>query len=151
MKFKFHWGWAIAVFYTSFVIAMIYLVIYSQGVDHSLVRDNYYDYDVGYEKLIGEKKRNSHSLKNPVAINYDSVNKRIEIKFPEELRNLTGEIWFYRVNNEKLDFRLKVKTGNNNMQYVDVSNLAKGKWQINIDWTDGNKKYLDEKVVYLND
>ncbi|HHH52947.1 MAG TPA: hypothetical protein ENK91_04760, partial [Bacteroidetes bacterium] len=80
MKFRFHWGWAIAVFYTSFVAVMVYFVIYSKSVDHSLVRDNYYDYDVGYEKLIGQKKRNSASLKNPVKIAYNSQEKNVVIE-----------------------------------------------------------------------
>jgi len=149
MKFRFHWGWAIAVFYTSFVAVMIYFVIYSQGVDHSLVRDNYYDYDVGYEKLIGEKKRNSSALKIPVKINYDSGTEQVEIKFPPGMSNLSGEIWFYRANNKNLDFKLKVKPDTGNKQVVDVRNLVKGKWKVTVDWTDGEKKYLDEYEFYL--
>ncbi len=150
MKFRFHWGWAIAVFYTSFVAIMVYFVFYSKTVDHSLVRDNYYDYDVGYEKLIGKKKRNSASLSTPVKIDYDSKNKTLIVDFPDSLKNITGEIWFYRVNNEKLDKKYSIKTDSLNKQVFDINNFIKGKWKITVDWKSEDIEYLDEKELYFN-
>jgi hypothetical protein len=149
MKFRFHWGWAIAVFYTSFVAVMVYFVIYSRGVDHSLVRDNYYDYDVGYEKLIGEKKRNSHSLSVPLKIEYDTKSNIVIIKFPESLKNISGEVWFYRVNNEKFDKKIPVKVDSLNMQIFNVKDFVKGKWKVNVDWQSNSINYLDEKELYF--
>ncbi len=149
MKFKFHWGWAIGVFYTSFVAAMVYFVIYSKGVDHSLVRDNYYDYDIGYEKLIGEKRRNSNALKTPVAIEYDKVNENLAIIFPPDIKNVTGQIWLYRVNNEKLDKKINIKTDSAGKQIINFDNFAGGKWKVNIDWAAGGKQYLDHKDIYV--
>jgi len=149
MKFRFHWGWAIAVFYTLFVITMVYFVIYSKGVDHSLVMDNYYDYDIGYEKLIGQKKRNSNSLSIPVKIDYDQNNNIVIINFPDSLKNISGEVWFYRVNNEKFDKKINVTTDSFNKQVVDVKGFLKGKWKVSVDWQSGNKKYLDEKDLYF--
>ena len=149
MKFRFHWGWAIAVFYTSFVVIMVYFVIYSKSVDHSLVRDNYYDYDVGYEKLIGQKKRNSASLTIPVKIEYDQNTEKVIIDFPDDLKDISGQIWFYRVNNEKFDKKLEVKTDSLNKQIIDVKDFIKGKWKVSVDWQSEDKKYLDEKDLYF--
>lgn len=149
MKFRFHWGWAIAVFYTSFVVIMVYFVIYSKSVDHSLVRDNYYDYDVGYEKLIGQKKRNSASLPVPVKIEYDQNTEKVIIDFPDDLKDISGQIWFYRVNNEKFDKKLEVKTDSLNKQIIDVKDFIKGKWKVSVDWQSEDKKYLDEKDLYF--
>ena len=149
MKFRFHWGWAIAVFYTSFVAIMVYFVVYSKSVDHSLVRDNYYDYDIGYEKLIGQKKRNSNSLSVPVKIEYNQNDKSVIIDFPDSLKNISGEVWFYRVNNERFDKKLEIKTDSLNMQVFDVKDFVKGKWKVSVDWQSEDKKYLDEKDMYF--
>ncbi len=88
MKFKFHWGWAIALFYFSFVVVMVSFVIYSKGVDHSLVKDNYYDYDIGYEELIGQKKRNSSKTNNPVKIAFKNENKE------KKKKKISSDIFF---------------------------------------------------------
>jgi len=149
MKFKFHWGWAIAVFYSSFVAVMVYFVIYSKGVDHSLVRDNYYDYDIGYEKLIGEKRRNSNSLKTPVDFKVNKETKEIIISFPEDIKDITGEVWLYRVNNEKLDTKSNIQVNSQNQHIIDIRNFAKGKWEINVDWKSNGKVYLDSEDIYL--
>ena len=150
MKYKFHWGWAIAMFYSLFVLAMIYLVLYSRNVDHSLERDNYYDYDIGYEKLIGEKKRNANDLSTPVEIKYSGSEKFLSINFPDDLKDISGEIWFYRPNNEKLDLRVPVKVDSMNDQRYDVSEFVKGKWTVNIDWKSEGKEYLNNQEFYIN-
>lgn len=150
MKFKFHWGWAIAVFYTSFVVAMVYFVIYSKGVDHSLVRDNYYDYDIGYEELIGDKKRNSSSLKEPVIIKYLKEEKQVKVFFPKNIIKVNGEIWFYRVNNEKLDSKFEIKLDTTYSQIIDIKEFAGGRWKVNVEWVGDGKNFLDSQDIYLN-
>ena len=150
MKFKFHWGWAIALFYISFVVVMVSFVIYSKSVDHSLVKDNYYDYDIGYEELIGQKKRNSSKLNPPVKIAFRDDSKVLEIDFPQNIKKIAGEIWLYRVNNEKLDKKIKVKVNDNNQQIIPISEIARGKWKVSVDWVGDDTKYLDEQELYLN-
>lgn len=150
MKFRFHWGWAIGVFYSAFVGAMIFMVFYSKTVDHSLERDNYYDYDIGYEKLIGEKMRNANALTTKLKIVYNETGKRIDILFPSEFQDLTGEIWFYRNNNKKLDTKLPVKVDTANIQSIDISNFPKGKWKVSVDWKSADKSYLNVNEFYFN-
>ena len=129
---------------------MVYFVIYSRGVDRSLVRDNYYDYDIGYEKLIGEKKRNSNALEFPLEIEYDNAKSIIRIKFPDEIKKVSGEIWLYRVNNEKLDLKLNIETDTSNIHVVDIKKFAGGKWKVNVDWVGDGKAFLDSKDIYIN-
>ena len=150
MKFKFHWGWAIAIFYTSFVVAMVYFVIYSKSVDHALVRDNYYDYDIGYEELIGEKQRNSRALKFPVGIDYIKEKDLIKVSFPKDINTVTGEIWLYRVNNERLDKKIEIDLDSTNTQIVNIRDFAGGKWKVNVEWVGDGKTFLDSKEIYMN-
>jgi hypothetical protein len=149
MKFRFHWGWAISVFYSLFVVAMIYMVIYSKNVDHTLERDNYYDYDIGYEKLIGEKMRNSNSLLNKVSIEYVEAGKSVIIIFPKELNGISGEIWFYRANNQTLDLKIPVSPDSLHVQKIDVSDFAGGQWKVSVDWQSSGKNYLDSNNFYF--
>ena len=149
MKFRFHWGWAIGIFYSFFVIAMVYMVLYSKTVDHSLERENYYDYDIGYEKLIGEKLRNSISLATKLKIDYDQDRKLVSIFFPKEIQDISGEIWFYRVNNENLDLKIPVKYDSLYSQQIDISDFPSGKWKITVDWKSKDKNYLDSNDFYF--
>ena len=149
MKFRFHWGWAIAVFYTSFVAIMVYFVIYSKTVDHSLVRDNYYDYDIGYEELIGEKRRNSSTLNEPVIVRYLKADKQVKVFFPKEINKIKGEIWFYRVNNEKLDSKFEIAFDTTYVQVIDVKDFAAGKWKVNVEWVGDGRNFLDSQDIYL--
>lgn len=149
MKFRFHWGWAIGLFYTSFVFAMVYMVFYSKTVDHSLVRENYYDYDIRYEKLIGEKMRNSNSLTTKLKIEYDEAGKSVTVIFPQEMQSASGEIWFYRVNNKKLDLKIPVNPDSQSVQKINVSDFPGGKWKVSVDWQSGGKNYLDSNDFYF--
>lgn len=149
MKFRFHWGWGIAMFYSFFVLAMLYFVLYSRNVDHTLEVENYYDYDIGYEKLIGEKLRNSASLKVPVKIEYIEDLKNITIVFPSDFKNISGNVKFYRPNNKKLDQEIVIKADTSNIQVVDVKDFVPGVWKINVEWKNDGKEYLDVNNFYL--
>ncbi len=149
MKFRFHWGWAIGVFYSLFVIAMVYFVFYSQKVDHTLEVENYYDYDIGYEKLIGEKLRNSASLKIPVKIEYFQNEKNVSIQFPKEFNNISGKIKFYRPNNKILDQEFVIKVDSTKIQKIDVRDFVSGVWKISAEWENDKKQYLDVNNFYF--
>lgn len=149
MKFRFHWGWAIGAFYSLFVIAMVYFVFYSQKVDHTLEVENYYDYDIGYEKLIGEKLRNSASLKIPVKIEYFQNEKNVSIQFPKEFNNISGKIKFYRPNNKILDQEFVIKVDSTKIQKIDVRDFVSGVWKISAEWENDKKQYLDVNNFYF--
>jgi hypothetical protein len=149
MKYRFHWGWGIAVFYTMFAIALIFFVLYSRTLDRSLVVDNYYDYDIGFEKLIGEKRRNSNSLEVPLIIEYSESEKHVQVVFPPDMPAISGDILFYRVNNKNLDMTIPVNTDNSNVHMIDVSKMAGGLWKISVDWQSEGKNYLDYKDFYF--
>ncbi|HHD64493.1 MAG TPA: hypothetical protein ENK96_09075 [Desulfobulbaceae bacterium] len=61
------------------------------------------------------------------------------------MKNISVEVWFYRVNNERLDKKLDIKTDSFNKQIFDVKDFVKGKWKVSVDWQSENKKYLDDK------
>lgn len=149
MKYRFHWGWGIAIFYTLFAIALVFFVLYSRTLDRSLVVDNYYDYDIGFEKLIGEKRRNSNSLEVPLKIEYSKPEEFIQVIFPPDMNAITGEILFYRVNNKNLDLNIPIKTDTSNTHIIDVRKMAGGLWKVSVDWRSGEKNYLDYEDFYF--
>lgn len=149
MKFKFNWGWGIAIFYSLFVIVMLLFVYFSLHVDHSLERNDYYVYDIGFEKLIGQKMRNSSALKEKVKLVYDQDNAVVVADFPDSMANISGQIWFYRPDNENLDKKIEIKTGQKNIQLFNAKALKNGQWNVNIDWKSGGKEYLDKFSIYI--
>ena len=53
---KFNWGHGILLFFIIFVGSMLTVLWLSFGVDHSLVRDDYYDEDIHYQETFDKKQ-----------------------------------------------------------------------------------------------
>lgn len=148
MKFKFHWGWAIAIFYSSFVILYIIFVIKSQSVDHSLVFDDYYAEDIAYQKHYN-RVANAKALEKDLEIKKSANGSTVEFLFPDVFKKVAGVVWFYKPNNEKLDFKKDVAVDNRNVFVVDTKILGGGMWKVKVDWEgDGEQFYREESLEF---
>ena len=76
--------------------------------DVSLVSDNYYEKSLSYQTEIDKQSR-TNSLDEQVKINFNG--EVINILFPSTYldKNISGEIYFYRPSNPKLDFKLPLE------------------------------------------
>ena len=146
-KFRFHWGWAIGVFYSLFVIALLIVVIKSLTVDNSLVVDNYYDYDIAYQQH-ADKLANTRALKQDVQFDHDRKGKVLSILFPDGFREYTGNILFYKPDNKKLDFDVAVQPDTTHIQKVDLAPLVEGYWRIKINWEGDQTAFYKEYSIY---
>jgi len=147
-KFRFHWGWAIGVFYSLFVIAMLTIVIKSFTVDNSLVVDDYYSYDIAYQDH-ADKVTNTRALQNDVSFDFDEEAKSLKISFPDIFKTYTGTIQFYKPDNKKLDFEKEVMVDEMTMQVIDLQNIVSGFWKIKINWEGNAVKFYKEHQIYL--
>ena len=147
-KFRFHWGWGIAIFYSLFVIVLLIIVIRSFSVDNSLVVDDYYSYDITYQEH-ADKLKNSRELEKDVEFDFDQKELVLNIIFPEGFKEYDGTILFYKPDNKKLDFELNVKPDSNAEQVIDVGDLVRGYWRIKIDWQGDSKEFYREDGIYI--
>lgn len=143
---KIHWGWGIAIFYILFVLAFLVILFFSFGQDNSLVEKDYYQKDITYQEHI-EKRNNYNNLGVKVTHSYDPVASTLTLRFPEAMRGVRGECFFYRPSSERQDYRVPLKTDTSNTQVIPVNRLIPGQWTMKLDWeANGQPYYLEEQL-----
>ena len=115
--------------------------------DVSLVSDNYYEKSLSYQDEIDKQSR-TNSLDEQVKINFNG--QVINILFPSTYldKNISGEIYFYRPSNPKLDFVLLLQLVEGN-QNIPVERLEKGFWRIKLNWTMDGNGYYNERAITI--
>ena len=140
---KFNWGHGITLFYIIFVGTLLFVLIKSFGVDHSLVVEDYYAKDIAYQSRF-DKSVNSIKSDNLNA-QYDSENGLLVFEIHDESA-ASGTIHFYRASDKSKDFTIPISS---NKMEIPVNHLSVGKWRIKVDWTIYGKDYYQEKDFYF--
>jgi nitrogen fixation protein FixH len=145
---KFNWGTGIAIFFSVFVLSLVYQVYRSTQYDHSLVSDHYYADDLRYQEHY-DKLANAQALAVDLKIQNKRQKKELELHFPTGFENLAGEVHFFSPADQSKDFRLPVRPGPDGVQYIPTEQLPGGNWKVKVDWTGDGKAYYKEQNVRL--
>ncbi|TXB60114.1 FixH family protein [Phaeodactylibacter luteus] len=145
---KINWGTGIAIFFSVFVLSLVYQVYRSTQYDHSLVSDQYYADDLRYQEHY-DKLANAQSLEKDLQIRQPKPGETIEIAFPAQAGEAKGEIYFFCPADKSADFRLPVKPMGDGVQRVPVEGLRPGLWKVKVDWEAGGKSYYKEQDIRL--
>src|ERR1017187_1506847 len=142
MKIKWNFGTGIVVFLIIFMSFMLTMVYKCGQVKSELVSANYYDQEINYQKQI-DKTNNASKLKENIKVTYDKSSSAFVINYPDELKpiDISGDINFYKPDNQNADFKLNIKPDKENKQFVSAANIAKGLWNVQINWSAGNVSY----------
>lgn len=144
-----NWGKKIALVYGLFVIGMLALVFACLNQkDIFLVSDNYYAEEVAYEKVI-QKKKNANELAEPVTVDFDEASKLLKIDLTTASTGATGNVFFYRPSNPKMDVSFPINVDDNGIQNIDTQKIPKGLWVVKVDWKKGEKEYYKEEKIQL--
>ena len=145
---KLSWGWKIGILYGGFVVGMVGLVIASNRQHFDLVSKDYYEAELGYQKVIDAGK-NQSALSRPLSIHADG--KDVVIEFPVEFNNkaLSGSVQFYSPVNSEWDRKFDVKSTGNSMT-VSRAALQNTRYTIKISWVADGKSYYQESEIYLH-
>lgn len=60
-----------------------------------------------------------------------------------------GKIHFVRPSDRKMDQVLGLKTDQNDQVHIPLSQLAKGPWNLVIEWANGGRKYLYQQEIFV--
>ncbi len=144
---KLHWGTAIALFYSAFVLTMLLFVFRSCAHDPGLVSKNYYELDLNYQAHL-EKKQNAAALRTPVVGRYDAPKAAFVLLFPAQAGKPTGKVKCFRAATTRDDRWLEIQTNEDGVMEIPAADFAPGRWHIEADWrgNDG-KPYFHELVV----
>lgn len=145
---KFNWGTGIALFYSVFVLALVFQVFKSTQYDHSLVSDKYYAKDLAYQEHY-EKLANSQQLEKDLEVIQNDSKTFVRLAFPEQLSRINGEIHFFCPSDSRQDFKVPVRPNADNQQIVSTQKLKTGLWRVKIDWKADGKSYFKEEVIVI--
>lgn len=145
---KLHWGWKIGLAYSVFVVLIVFMVIRSNQQHFDLVTKNYYDAEIGYQKVIDAGK-NQSALSSPIAIHADA--STVSIDFPADFsgKAISGDINFYSPVNAEWDRNFKIDAKNNTVT-VGRSALQNTRYIIKITCMVDGKSYYQESEIQLH-
>jgi len=144
---KISWGTGIFIGIIFFIVLSVTMTIIFMTQDVSLVSDNYYEKSLVYQDEIDKQSR-TKSLNEEVKINFNS--KMISILFPSDYasKNMTGEIYFYRPSDQKMDFKIPLQLSETGSQIIPTQNIEKGFWRMKLNWEmDGNEYYNERAII----
>lgn len=145
---KFNWGTGIAIFFSIFVLSLVYQVYRSTQYDHSLVSDQYYADDIAYQEHYN-KLVNSQKLDKDLEINKSTTNSEVELHFPEAFDQVNGQVYFFCPSDKSSDFKLAIETGDSNIQRISTEGLRPGLWRIKVNWEAAGKAYYKETTINM--
>jgi hypothetical protein len=145
---KLNWGTGIAIFYSCFVLIMIFMVIKSKQNQAHLVQEDYYQKDLKYEEF-RLKRQNSTQISNQVDITYNPAEKNIQLNFPDDMMNASGKVSLFRPSNKYLDKSYKLKLNSLAEMRIPVTkDMPKGLWRVKLDWENqGTGYYMEEDII----
>ena len=140
-----NWGWGILITIVLFMALTLARVIYLMNQDVDLVTNNYYEKELKYQQQIDKEKR-TERLKQSVDVKYSG--NKLQVIFPN-MKNITGDLYFYRPSSYKKDFQLPISIDDSFVQTVNVDTLEKGYWRVRINWGGNNEQYYTEKAIMI--
>lgn len=143
-----NWGHKLAIVYIAFVLFMFFLVYKSSQSDFQLVTKDYYKEELAYQQVIDGTNR-ANELSTSLSI--EQQQGKIIIQLPAEMKGKTteGEIWFYCINNNKNDVRLKLAVNEEGKQVIEAGILNAANYKVKINWKADNLNYYSEKSVSI--
>lgn len=147
MNFKFNWGTGIAIFYVSFVIAMLSFVFWVSGQKTDLVTDDYYQEELVYQNTIDNRDR-AEDLLGDVVI--EGAKGKLDIKLPEGMDNkaVKGELFMYRQDDKNKDTKFKFD-GTRTTFSFESERIVTGLWKAKLSWAADGKNYYYENNIMI--
>lgn len=146
---KINWGIKIIISFVIFAAGIITMAAISISNNTELVSDNYYELEIKYQEQINAMK-NSVSLADEIDVTLNNQNLILIKTGNNSLKEMKGEIYFYRTSNAKRDFKIDYKPDENGVQSVSYTGMEKGLWKVKFNLYDDINKYFIEKNIILN-
>jgi len=146
---KFNWGWGIALFYSSFVIFMLFMVWCSTQMRTELVTADYYGEELKYQTLLDKMKR-SNTLSEPLS--WSVSERKVKLNFPNDVRgkNVKAEVLFYRADNSLRDFSVSCSADSAGTCVIASQKFEHGAYKMKVDWSADKETYYKEGVININ-
>lgn len=145
---KFNWGTGITLFYVSFMFTMIYMVYQSTQTDRNLVIENYYEKDLQYQSHL-DKVANTSTLEKDLGIFQNQDERYLRFAFPKEVKDVKGDILFYRPSDSSKDFNAKIEINEHNELRIPTEEMQSGIWKVKVNWEGDNTPFYKEATIQI--
>lgn len=144
------WPYAIIGWMLLFGTGMAAWVVVAVRNDPELVRPDYYEQEIAYQKQIDRLSR-TVAVRGDVSVAYESAGQVVALRIPTAhlADKLTGTVRFYRPSNAKLDFDLPLAVDATGAQRIDAAKLQGGLWKVRVSWTSGGQEYFHDQSLVL--
>ena len=144
------WPYAIIGWFLLFGSGMAVWVVVAVRNDPELVRADYYEQEIAYQKQIDRLHRTA-AVRGEVSVAYDYSQNQVTLQLPAThlSAQLKGRIHFYRPSNAKLDFELPLDLNPAGAQRVPTGKLQGGLWKVRVQWTSGGQEYFHDQSLVL--
>lgn len=148
------WPWAIIGFFAIFIAAITVWVVFAIRHDDQLVRPDYYEHELAFQKQIESTSR-AKAIEKEISFAYNVTNQTVQITLPVPLPNsahpetISGHIQFYRPSDARLDRELPLQLNSAHSQTLDVSGLKEGLWKIHLQWASEGSDYYVERPLFI--
>lgn len=139
------WPTVIITAVTAVFLAVVSFVIFSQRHKVELVRPDYYAESLRHQDHMDSLRRARAFTNEPIL---RVVGRSILVTIPNPV-DATGELYFYRPSDAKLDRRFALSLDDTGRQTLDASTLAGGFWKIELTWMVSNLAYRVETSAML--
>lgn len=144
---KFHWGHGVIIYFSAFVIFMVVMVVMASKQDFDLVTDDYYAQEIAYQKDI-DARHNNAALAQPATISLDEKAKILAVHIPIEVAPQEGEIYLFRPSGTALDKKYRLEVDAEGGQFIDVSGITKGAYDVHMTWASGGVQYkVNQRII----
>ena len=141
------WPYAIIGWFLIFGSGMAAWVVVAVRNDPDLVRADYYEQEIGYQKQIDRLNRTA-ALPKSASVTHDTADGQVVIHVPVE-STTSGTIHFYRPSDAKLDQQFPLTVSRSGAQAFDLSGLAPGLWKVQVLWKANDTEFFCDKQIVI--
>lgn len=141
---RIHWGLAIALVYAAFASATIAFVVFALRQPVDLVSADYYARSLRVDDRAAAERRASALA--AVACRIDDGGRTLVVTLPREAATgATGTLTLYRPSDGGSDRSVPLDVDATGTQRVPLAGVARGRWQLQLDWQAGGVRYYVEQ------
>lgn len=143
---KLNWGNSIAIFFSLFVVFILFMVYKATTVNHDLVSDNYYLDELKYQDVI-DGMNNFNATGSRLGI--DQKENGIILSIPEKtLKGFdSGSVILQRPSNQNLD--LSLPWNGKKEVFIASDQLVAGKYKFILNWTSAGLPFHVQRDYFV--
>ncbi len=138
-----NWGKGIIAGMAAFMLFILSMCIYMFNAPADDYDHQYYEKGLSFNKDHNREEQVNKDHAEPVITQQGN---QLRIDFSQAV---TGKINFMRPSDKTMDKTFKLNSGISKSADLNLQGMAKGPWQLTLEWESGHKAYLYHKEVFI--